>query len=154
MRQQVVDVLGGVTSVLYRVGFFDRSRLTDYIHYPSAAFYVDDEWIAAVLEEAGVPRVVLSRSSAPASACLLMEGANVLAYGREGHALNGPAHAHQNMEYQSMVLRCVKIAHDTGGGCNDENDDGGDHSQPGISVKEKGCGLSWRSLVFETRRAS
>jgi hypothetical protein len=30
-REVTVDVLGGVTGVLYRSGFFDYHRLTDYL---------------------------------------------------------------------------------------------------------------------------
>jgi hypothetical protein len=33
--------------------------------HPTAAFYVDDEWVAAALQEAGVPRRVLGRDTAP-----------------------------------------------------------------------------------------
>ena len=103
----LVDVLGGVTGVLYRSGFFDYDRLTDYLHHPSAAFYVDDEWIAGALAESGIPRVVLSRDNAPHTTAELFHDERLFPYHEEG-ALNGNGHAHRNMLYQEMLLTHLK----------------------------------------------
>ena len=58
---QRVHVLGGMFGVAYRSGFFDLRRLTSYGEGGSsgAGFFVDDDWIAAALDHAGVGRVVL-----------------------------------------------------------------------------------------------
>jgi len=105
----LVDVLGGVTSILYRSAFFDVDRLQDYYYHPSSAFFVDDEWIAGVLAEGGIPRVVLSGSNAPLTTHDLFAEERILPYYKEG-ALNGDHHAHRNIIYQSMLLHHLLLS--------------------------------------------
>ena len=64
--------------VAYRAALFDLDRLLDYDGWPGGAFFVDDDWIAAALDDAGVRRVVLGGASAAAPAARALASADLL----------------------------------------------------------------------------
>jgi len=99
-----VDVLGGLAGIAYRSGFFDFARLTDFANWPGGAFFVDDDWIATALDEAGVARFVLRTS---ALAVELRESPIVAAHHVVG-ALNAPGHAFRNIAFQAQLLQTAR----------------------------------------------
>lgn len=101
-----VDVLGGLAGVAYRSGFFDMRRLTDYSAWAGGAFYVDDDWISLVLEEAGVSRFILG-SEASAAAHALHHNP-IVAPHHSVSALNAPNHAFRNIAFQAELLAVAR----------------------------------------------
>ena len=98
------DVLGGMSGVLYRPAFFDPRRLVDYGRFPGAAFFVDDDWISAALDEGGIPRVVLGAESARRSAAVIFETAVLNSEITNLASLNGEQHSFRNIMFQEVAM--------------------------------------------------
>ena len=100
-----VDILGGMCGVLYRPAFFDARRLRDYGRFPGAAFFVDDDWISAALDQSGVTRVVLGiNESVRRTAPLLLQEAALNYEVSQLASLNGEGHAFRNIMFQEVAV--------------------------------------------------
>eukprot|EP00622_Pseudochattonella_farcimen_P000933 FR735521.1.p3 GENE.FR735521.1~~FR735521.1.p3 ORF type:complete len:116 (+),score=12.49 FR735521.1:248-595(+) len=94
--------------VAYRSAFFDFKRLTDYGRHPGAGFFVDDDWIAAALDHAGIARVVLGMDTVAATATSLFELPVVNEHVSKLASLNGHGHAFRNIGFQETSLTSFK----------------------------------------------
>lgn len=99
-----VDALGGLAGVAYRSGFFDLKRLVDYDSWDGGAFFVDDDWISLVLEEARVPRFVLRNSRAATA----LRDEPIVSPHHTVSALNAPDHAFRNIKFQAELLEAAR----------------------------------------------
>merc|ERR1712046_557499 len=76
----------------------------DFGAFPGAAFFVDDDWIAATLDQAGIGRVVLGMDRIGRSAKVLFETPVVSEAIASLASLNGKAHAFRNIGFQETAL--------------------------------------------------
>ena len=60
-----VDVLSGYGSILYRVGFFDKSLLVRVFEFGTGCILGDDYWLSANLAMNGVPRHLIPKFDRP-----------------------------------------------------------------------------------------